>query len=189
MHYDKNMLRKNLKNKMYSTRKGYTLLFAVLVSALVLGVAVSILNISRKELILTAGARESEYAFYAADAGYECASYYDTYGGGPGGGTIFASTTPSGTTVSCGIGAGPSYTPASTTLYITSTSNVFDYTFYMPVAAKACAYVDVNKIYNSIGLASTTITSTGYNIGWSGSDCSASNSNPEKVDRAIQVFY
>src|ERR1700679_626641 len=59
------------------SHRGYALLFAVLVSAVVLGVGVSILNIARKEILLTAGAANSQYAFYAADSGYECAVYQD----------------------------------------------------------------------------------------------------------------
>ena len=180
----------NYSYQQQNTRGGYTLLFAVLVAALVLGVAVSILNISRKELILTAGARESNYAFYAADAGYECAVDYDSYGSGSSGGTIFATTTPTGTSVSCGIGAGPTYAQASSSMTITgSVGNPYDFNFFIPVGGKACANIDVVKIYNAAGIASTTIVSTGYNIGWSGSDCSASNNSANKVDRTIQISY
>ena len=53
-------------------RRGYTLLFAVLVASLVLGVAVFILSISRKQYILSSTARNSMYALYAADSGLEC---------------------------------------------------------------------------------------------------------------------
>lgn len=61
-------------------KKGYTLLFAVLLSSLVLSISVSILTISRKELILSASARESQMSFFAADAGIECALYYNNLG-------------------------------------------------------------------------------------------------------------
>jgi len=53
-------------------KKGYTLLFAVLTAALVLGVAVFILSVSRKQFILATSARDSTYAYYAADSGIEC---------------------------------------------------------------------------------------------------------------------
>src|SRR3989344_6514941 len=52
--------------------KGYTLLFAVLTAALVLGVTVFILSVSRKQFILSTTARESTFAIYAADSGIEC---------------------------------------------------------------------------------------------------------------------
>jgi hypothetical protein len=56
------------------TRNGYTLLFAVLTATLVLGVAVFILGVSRKQLALSIAARDSMYSLYAADSGIECAA-------------------------------------------------------------------------------------------------------------------
>lgn len=56
------------------TKRGYTLLFAVLIASLVLGVAVFILSVSRKQYLLSATARESMYAVYASESGIECAT-------------------------------------------------------------------------------------------------------------------
>jgi hypothetical protein len=58
--------------------RGYTLLFAVLFSSLLLAIAISILFISKKEVELSSSGRESQFAFYAADTGIECALYHDT---------------------------------------------------------------------------------------------------------------
>lgn len=55
------------------------MLFAVLLSALVLSMGVSILSISRKEVILSSAGRESISAIYAADMGLECALYWDNH--------------------------------------------------------------------------------------------------------------
>lgn len=66
-----------LKNEQNSSERGFTLLVAVIVSSLVLAIGLSILNITLKEFILSSIARESEYAFYAADAGMECALFWD----------------------------------------------------------------------------------------------------------------
>jgi len=52
---------------------GYTLLFAVLTATLVMGVAIFIVNLSRKQHELAVSARNSIYSFYAADSGIECA--------------------------------------------------------------------------------------------------------------------
>ena len=60
-------------NKLYNNR-GYTLLFASLTAALVLGVAVFILSVSRRQFLLSANARNSMYAIYAADSGIECSA-------------------------------------------------------------------------------------------------------------------
>lgn len=57
--------------RLYNNR-GYTLLFAALTAALVLGVAVFILSVSRKQYILASTARDSMFSIYAADSGIEC---------------------------------------------------------------------------------------------------------------------
>ena len=54
---------------------GYTLLFAMLTAALVLGVAVFIISISKGQYLLSSTARESMLAVYAADSGLECGSF------------------------------------------------------------------------------------------------------------------
>ena len=56
------------------SKNGYTLLFAVLTATLVLGVAVFILSVSKKQFALAVAARDSMYSIYAADSGIECAS-------------------------------------------------------------------------------------------------------------------
>jgi hypothetical protein len=54
------------------SQKGYTLLFAVITAALVLGVAVFILSVSKKQYALSVAARDSIYSLYAADSAMEC---------------------------------------------------------------------------------------------------------------------
>ncbi len=60
--------------------KGYTLLFSMLLTSLILAIGVSILGISRKELALSTSSRDSQTALFAADAGMDCALYLDTKG-------------------------------------------------------------------------------------------------------------
>lgn len=57
--------------------RGFTLLFAALVGSLVIAVGMAILNITIKQLTLASAGRESQQAFFAADAGVECALYLD----------------------------------------------------------------------------------------------------------------
>lgn len=59
------------------SKAGFTLLFASLVTSLLLSVGLAIFNISIKELILSTAGRDSQLAFYAADTGRECALYWD----------------------------------------------------------------------------------------------------------------
>ena len=48
---------------------GFTILYSVLVAALLLSIGLSIYNISIKQFILTSSAIDSQIAIYAADAG------------------------------------------------------------------------------------------------------------------------
>ena len=57
--------------------RGFTLLFASLIGALVIAIGMAILNITLKQIILASAGRESQQAFYSADAGVECALYLD----------------------------------------------------------------------------------------------------------------
>lgn len=74
--------------KQVKNEKGFTLLFAVLVSVLVLAVGASIISIALKQVILSGAGRESQYAFYAANTGVECALYWDLNGSQIVGGTL-----------------------------------------------------------------------------------------------------
>lgn len=56
-----------------ATEKGFVIIFAVLISALMLLIGVGIFRISVKETVLSSTARESTIAFFAADGGLECA--------------------------------------------------------------------------------------------------------------------
>ncbi len=57
--------------------RGFTLLLASLIASLLLSVGLSMFTIAQKEIILSSLGRDSQYAFYAADSGAECALYWD----------------------------------------------------------------------------------------------------------------
>lgn len=61
------------KNK----KQGIVLFVAALVAAIVLAIGIGTLNITLKELTLSAIGRESQVAFDAADAGLDCALFWD----------------------------------------------------------------------------------------------------------------
>ena len=58
-------------------QRGFTILLAALIAALVLALGISIFSVAQKQLILSSTGRNSELAFYAADSGAECALYWD----------------------------------------------------------------------------------------------------------------
>jgi hypothetical protein len=66
---------------------GFTLMFAALVASMLMALGMAMFNIAQKEIVLSSIGRDSQFAFYAADAGSECALYWDFQG-------AFASSTP-----------------------------------------------------------------------------------------------
>ncbi len=70
-------------------KRGFAMLFSVLISSLLVVVGLSIFNITLKELTISTSGRESQIAFYAANSGMECALYWDLKGNR----TAFATST------------------------------------------------------------------------------------------------
>jgi Tfp pilus assembly protein PilX len=69
------------KNQEQKNKKGFTLLFAVLVSTLVLAVGSSVISMALRQIVLSGVGRDSQFAFYASNTGIECALYWDLNGG------------------------------------------------------------------------------------------------------------
>ncbi|MDO8603905.1 MAG: hypothetical protein Q7K40_00600 [bacterium] len=63
--------------------KGAVLLIAILVSGVTLAVGFGVYNRTYKELLFASFWKQTQIAFSAADAGLECALYWDTNGGSP----------------------------------------------------------------------------------------------------------
>lgn len=144
--------------------KGFTLLLSVLVSALLLAIGLAIFNITIKELILSSSGRESQFAFYAADTGAECALYWDLQG------AAFATGTPA-TSITC----------LENSWDVTS-ANPFPGTYTRTFSidqAPHCLTVVVTK--DDGPPRTTTIESRGYNT--------CDTSNPRRAERAIRVSY
>lgn len=58
-------------------KEGFVILFAMVVSSIILLVSAGMYNLSKKQVILSSYARESQRAFYAANSALECAFFYD----------------------------------------------------------------------------------------------------------------
>ncbi len=56
---------------------GFTVLLAALVASVTLALGVSIFEITQKQIMLSSLGRDSQFAFYSADTGAECALYWD----------------------------------------------------------------------------------------------------------------
>lgn len=175
------MIKFNLKTMM---NKGYTLLFAVLVSSIVLSIGISILTISKKEVLLASSARDSMLAFYSADSGMECVRYWDVRG------TISSST--ASAPQSCADTADLQLDSAGFHEY---TSKVWTASSSLKLGNSGqCAVVTVQKTYGAdaaLGRQTikTTIDSRGYNIGWDNATSKCNTPSPRRVERGLRLVY
>jgi len=138
------------------------LLLSILVVSVVLSVGLGIFDIMTKELKLSGLGRESQIAFYAADAGVECFFYWEIKHPDLAD-SAFEPETGVTNTISCAgnnnieiKGSGP-------------------YSFNLPLSNNSCAKIKVTKS----GLI-TTVESRGYNTA-----CDSNSSF--KVERAIRL--
>jgi len=58
-------------------QRGVAVLFAVLISILLISVTATMISIALRQTILSSTGRDSQYAFYAADTAMDCALYWD----------------------------------------------------------------------------------------------------------------
>ncbi len=146
-------------------QKGFTLLLAVLVSSIVLSVGLAIFSLTFKELRLSSAGRESQFAFYAADSGIECALYHDQRA------NAFSTTSPS-SSITCNNTSLPvtSSTPIPGT-YVRTFSLVLD-----SASNRYCSNVTVTKTDGD-----TAISARGTNT------CGGADSR--RVERAIEVTF
>ena len=170
-----NLKYKKIKNLFFtkiSPRKGIALLFAIMLSAIFLTIALGVLNISIKELNFSASAKDTANAFFAADSGVECALYNDRSDVN----TFMSDTTQK---IEC----------FSNMLVLNNNFPILS--FIVPKLGSdgsSCAKVTVVKNYSNTDppqLLSTKITSKGYNVG--GEDCSSFLTN--QVERVLEVNY
>jgi len=79
------MIKQKYNNIFYAQNKrnrvnlvsGFTLLIAIVTTSMLLIVSFVVVNIALKQLVIADANKQSQYAFYAADAGTECAVYWD----------------------------------------------------------------------------------------------------------------
>lgn len=197
----KNNLKKNKENK------GFVLLFSVLVASLVLSVGMSIISIALKQVILSGSGRESQYAFYMANTGAECATYWDLAGNtiidaNGNNGPVFAAgasvpatndlnvkclgmsiTDTTSQQCSQPIVAPENYIPNWCAFSSGSVYNTRFRISYEPTdLTQRCAEVTVSKTVDSNNIViATKITSRGYNT--------CDESNPRRIERALEFNY
>lgn len=160
-------------------KKGYTLLFAVLLTSVILSISVSIMTIARKEVMLSSNARESFSAVYIADGAIDCAIYHIRFAN-----SFNSKTNNPKEQIDCGNLIGISVEYVNNTTYDRYTFYVYD---QAAVDYAPCAKVTVDK-YVAVPQR-VVIESRGYNIGYNSSNNTCSMSHPRKVERAFRYSY
>ncbi len=155
----------------FNTKKnnGFVLLFAIIVTSIILTVSFGISNISLQELNFSTSAKETNEAFYAADVGAECALMNDKV----------SSTTflPSG-----GLG----YVECLGEQVSLETNSATTWSFKLiglGTSEQSCATILVTKDF-STNPVTTFIDSKGYNKGDNECEFSAT-----RIERNIKVTY
>lgn len=151
-----------------TTPRGFTLLLAVLIGSVLLALGFAIFNIVSKDIILSSAGRESQFAFYAADSGVECALYWDYQADA-------FSTESALTQVTCG------EENATLTRAFDALTGEYRTTFSFSLGSAltdACTAVEVTKTDLPT---QTVIVASGYNT------CVVTN--PRRIERAIRVQY
>lgn len=180
----------------HQKNRGFVILFAILVSAIILLISVGIFNIAQKEAVLSSYSRESQKALFAADAAIECAFFYDLNPPLNGNGvkkTFFPVDTPTDTTIDCSDTSIPVY-------YLSGeSSNDYDYLYVFShqnslFADAGCGFVLVEKRYvdenedpdPSLGI-DTRVTAVGFNE--CSDDGTPNYNHPSILERRLSASY
>jgi len=146
-------------------RTGFTLLLSLIVVSILLSIGLGIFEVIMREIRISSIGRESQIAFYAANAGAECAFYWD----------LTTDAFAQDTNITCGDFYGSKATTDSDgnkifSFNLGTGSGSFD---------KVCVEVKVDKS-EVLTTGITTVESRGSNMVCNGS-------SPIKVQRAIRL--
>ncbi len=185
----------NHRNIFKKDKRGFVLLFAVLISSILLSIGLGMFSIAYKELLLSTTDRESQIAFYAADTGMECVLYWDLVH--PDVSTpwsLFGATYASSTELAID---SATYAAECAGMIINKPVGVDDgtwestyigdeivTTFQLPniSVGEMCAYISVTKRYNAALLRrETEIISRGFNT--------CEPNAPRRAERELLIRY
>jgi hypothetical protein len=153
-------------------KKGFFLLYAILLTSIILIIGLGVFEITLKQVSFSGIDRESVRAFYAADAGLECALYQDVVL------NKFSTSTPPGTIVCNG-----QTIPVSTQINPPQFTFIFWLNKSIPKDQSSAGVVLSRTIASDGTVATTTISSLGYNT---------SASSPTRypvVERGLRSAY
>jgi hypothetical protein len=147
--------------------KGFTILFAVVLSSIILAISLGVANIAFKEIRFGTSAKEANNAFFAADTGAECALFNDKSSS-----NSFVQSGGTGN-VQC----------LGTTVALSGSYPLWNFILSgLGSAGQSCVKITVDKT-----VLPTIIISKGYNDG--GSVSGACTQGPNSVERELQLSY
>ncbi|MEX2010248.1 MAG: hypothetical protein WD874_00390 [Parcubacteria group bacterium] len=166
---------KNTQPTTNNSQRGFTAFIAIAITGTLLLVSTAVVTVALKETRLAASGRESQYAFYAADTGIECALYWDVKN--TSGFSAFSTSSPS--VIACNANSANTQGKTNPTPNSVGNSTVstFNITF---LPEPYCARVVVTKGMSGSNI-TTLIESYGYNT------CDLANTR--RVERAVRVSY
>ena len=144
---------KKILQKFNKKKKGFVVLFAIILSTILLSISLGISQIALKEVQFTTNAVDADNAFYSADAGVECALYLD-YNAASSASPFVTNTYPA----NCG--------NLSIFPYLDTNDVVIGMTVNDPSQIGQCANVFVSKVDDGTGTGNlnTSLVSRGYVI-------------------------
>ncbi len=184
----------NMISSRQSPQKGFVILFAVIITSIVLLVSIGISGVIYKETLLSSSSRDGGYAFFAADSGLECALYWDSLGifDSP---VIFDEFTSNNRSsiITCSADIPLNVAPLNAggeLIIAQDTPEVYTF-LYNSLDDTSCAKVTINKAYPNpvTGLTQTKIDSLGYNIRCRLFTAVTGFPISRVVERAVGVLY
>jgi hypothetical protein len=154
--------------------KGITLLVSLITVSMLALVSFVVVNVALKQLIIGYGNQESQYAFYNADGGIDCAIYWDLQKNGNPSPFDPYTTLPYSPTPRCNNQNLTFLTPTPPPVV-----SGYSTTTFQANLLKGCIIVDVVK---KVGLATTTkVDSRGYNTCTGGA--------LRRYERGVEIRY
>lgn len=157
-------------------------MIAVVLSAVAAAVTITLTELAYKNLLLSSAAKESQYAFYAADSALECALYWDNGASGHKKFSFNASpASPSG--VACPTDSGSAI--AFTASYDSGNNRtIYQSSGWFPVNNGQCATLSIYKLGAPDAQENTTyMYANGVDV-----PCTEL-SNPRAIERGLKASY
>ncbi len=157
--------------------QGFVILFTILIASIIMVIGLGMYSVAIRETVISGTSREAQYAFYASDAGVECALYIQRLDND-------ASTSIFG-------GSAGSFNCGPLGVRVTGSGTTVDpYAFNVLVDRdrKTCAKVSVYDTTTLLGVRARRIVSQGYNVCNLG-DATPIVSNPILVERDLDILY